>query len=162
MKRVGVFVDVQNIYLTTQAVYGNPKINFAKLRNYFQEQGAIVTLSAFTCYNPDNEGQRAFLNALGLLGYRVISKPIRKLPDGSIKANMDLEMAIETLSQAPYLDEIVLVSGDGDFKALVDYLCDMGKFVRVVGPEKMTSPELIQAAHQFTNLHAIEGILDVE
>ncbi len=162
MKRVGVFIDVQNIYLTTKTVYGRGKLNFSRLRDYLLEDGALVTLSAFMCYDPDNEGQYSFLSALGLLGYRVISKPLRKLPDGSIKANMDLEMAIEILSQAVHLDEIVLVSGDGDFKALVDYLCSMGKVVKVIGPDRLTSPELIQSCHQFVNLHKIEGILDVE
>ena len=167
MRRVGVFIDAQNIYLTTQAVFGQGKINFAALRDYLNGKGlggneAVITASVFTSYDPNSEGQWAFLNALGLLGYRVIAKPIRRLPDGSIKANMDLEMAIEILSQAPHLDEVVLVSGDGDFKVLVDYLCAMGKVVKVIGPDKLTSPELIQAAHQFINLHKIEGILDVD
>ncbi len=162
MKRVGVFIDVQNVYLTTQSVYGQGRINFARLRDHFSEEGAIVTLSAFTCYDPNNEGQRSFLNVLGLLGYRVISKPFRRLPDGAVRANMDLEMAVEILSQAAHLDEVVLVTGDGDFKVLVDFLCASGKLVRVVGPERLTSPELIQAAHRFTNLHQIEGILEIE
>lgn len=167
MRRTGIFIDAQNIYLTTQAIFGQGKINFAVLRDYLNGKGfnggdTVVTISVFTCYDPNSEGQRAFLNALGLLGYRVIAKPIRRLPDGTIKANMDLEMAIEILSQAPHLDEVVLITGDGDFKALVDYLCGMGKVVKVIGPDKLTSPELIQAAHQFINLHKIEGILDVE
>jgi len=161
MKRVGVFMDVQNIYLTTQTLYGRGKINFKALRDYLlSDNNAIVTLSAFSCYDPNNEKQRSFLTAVGLLGYRVVAKPLRELPDGSIKANMDLELATEILRQAPYLDEIVLISGDGDFKILVDLLCNMGKLVKVIGPDRVTSPELIQAAHQFVNLHSIEGILD--
>ena len=163
MKRIGVFIDVQNVYLTTQAVFGRGKINFSRLRDYFNNgEGNLVTLNAFTCYDPDNEGQRAFINALGLSGYRVISKPLRRLPDGSIKANMDLEMAIEVLSQADCLDEIVLVTGDGDFKVLIDYLSVKGKVVTVLGPERLTSLELIQACHRFLNLHKIEGIFDIE
>ncbi len=161
-RRVGVFIDAQNVFLTTQEVYGQGRINYRRLLEYLAEsdRSAIFTFSVFMCYDPDNESQYRFLNALGLIGYRVISKPIRKLPDGSVKANMDMEMAIEVLTQAPYLDEIVLITGDGDFKALVDRLCEMGKIVRVIGPDRLTSPELIQACHQFMNLHRIEGILD--
>lgn len=160
-KRIGVFIDIQNIYLTTREVYGDGKINFARLREYLEsEPNTIVTISAFTCVDPENKDQNSFLNALGLTGYRVISKPIHRMPDGNIKANMDLEMALEVLSQAPFLDEIVLVTGDGDFKALVDFLCRGGKVVRVIGPDRLTSPDLIQASHRFINLHRIEGIRD--
>ena len=162
MKRIGVFIDVQNVYLTTQAVFGQGRINFARLRDYFEDGESVVTLSAFTCYDPNNDAQRSFLNALGLLGYRVISKPIRKLPDGSTKANMDLDMAIEILSQSDHLDEVVLISGDGDFKSLVDFLTSRGRVVHVMGPEKLTSPELIQASHRFSNLHKVDGILDFD
>lgn len=161
MKRVSVFIDMQNVYLATQTVHGKGKINFTALRDYLQaDKDSAVTMSIFTCYDPNNDGQRSFLTALGLLGYRVISKPLRKLPDGTIKANMDLEIAVEILRQAPYLDEIVLVSGDGDFNILVDLLCNMGKVVKVIGPDKLTSPELIQAAHHFVNLTSIPGILE--
>jgi uncharacterized LabA/DUF88 family protein len=65
--------------------------------------------------------------SLALMGYRVVTRPIKKLPDGSIKANMDMEMALEILDQAPFLDEIVIVSGDSDFASLVNRLARMGK-----------------------------------
>jgi len=68
-------------------------------------------------------------------------------------------MAVEILTQAEYLDEVVLVTGDGDFKAIVDALCLKGKVVKIIGPDRLTSPELIQASHQYINLHQIEGIL---
>ncbi len=163
MRRIGVFLDIQNIYLTTRQVYGEGRINFLKLRKYLCERSqGVVTLNAFTCYDPEKQDQMAFLNALGLMGYRVISKPLRRLPNGDIKANMDLEMALEVLSQSPYLDEIVLVTGDGDFKALVDYLARNGKVVKVIGPHNLTSPDLIQACHEFENLHQIPGIRDLD
>ena len=166
MEKVGVFIDVQNLYHSTHALSRQgkikfSKINFARFRDYLKEEGNIVIMSAFTCYDPENEGQRAFINALALLGYRVVSKPTHRMPDGSIKASMDLEMAIEILTQAQYLDKIVLVTGDGDFKILIDCLCSQGKVVKVIGPQDMTSPELIQSAHEFVNLHSIEGIGDL-
>jgi uncharacterized LabA/DUF88 family protein len=162
MGRTGVFVDMQNIYLSTKSVFGKGKINFSKLREYFEKSSANTTFTVFMCYDSDNQGQYSFLNALSLLGFRVIAKPIRKLPDGSVKANMDLEIAVEIMSQADYLDEVVLVSGDGDFKVLVDFICRKGKVVTVVGPDKLTSPELMQACNRFINLQNIPGIMDVD
>jgi len=94
------------------------------------------------------------------MGYRVVTKPIKKLPDGSIKANMDMEMALEILDQAPFLDEIVIVSGDGDFVSLIDRLVQMGKRVVVIGPNPFSAPELIQACHEFINLSQIPGFLE--
>jgi len=162
MKRIAVFIDVQNIYLTTKQVFGDGRLNFKTLREYLSNRtNAFVTLNAFTCYNPENRDQISFMNALGLMGYRVISKPIRRLPNGDIKANMDLEMALEVLSQAPALDEIVLITGDGDFKALVDHLAREGKVVRVIGPHELTSPDLIQSCHFFENLHQIPAIREL-
>lgn len=162
MRRVGVFIDVQNIYLTTKNVFRQGKINWVTLREFMEREGTVVTFSAFTSYDPENERQRDFINWLALNGYRVVSKPFRVLPDGSVKASMDLEMAVEVLQQASYLDEVVLVTGDGDFVVLVDRLCAMGKIVKVLGPEKLTSPDLIRACHRFMNLHDIPGILDVD
>lgn len=161
MPRIGVFVDVQNIYLCTRAVYQQGKINYEILKNFVQREGSLVTLSAFTCYDPALKPQIDFMTRLALIGYRVVSKPIKRLPDGSVKASMDLEMAMEVLNQAPHLDEIVLVTGDGDFAPLVSQLCLLGKVVRVIGPDLLSAPELIQACHDFTNLHRISGILEV-
>ncbi len=70
-----------------------------------------------------------------------------------------IEMALEVLYMAPYLDEIVLVTGDGDFVPLVHQLVWMGKIVRVIGPGRLTAQELGLVAHSFISLDHIEGIL---
>lgn len=166
MKRIGVFLDMQNIYLSTKSVFGRGKINLANLRNYFEKrhfrEQDHVTFTAFMSYDPENNAQVAFLNAISLVGYRVVAKPIQRLPDGTIKANMDLEIAIEIMGQVNNLDEVVLVSGDGDFKVLVDFISRLGKICTVVGPDKQTSLELIRACHHFVNLQSIPGIMEVD
>lgn len=161
MRRIGVFIDLQNIYLAVKTIEQKSKINFTVLKEYLRSNDAIVTMSVFTCYDPEYKSQIDFINHLALLGYRVVSKPLKKLPDGTTKANMDLEMAMEVMNQAPHLDEIVLITGDGDFAPLVSYLCSLGKFVKVIGPDVLTSPDLIRACHTFINLNRIEGIFDV-
>lgn len=159
--RVGVFVDAQNIYMSVKAAFGDGKINYRALRDFVTREGTITKVTVFTFYDQNNEGQVGFLNALALMGYRVVTKPLKQLPDGTYKANMDMEMAIEVLSSAPYLDEVLLVTGDGDFVPLVDQLTRMGKIVNVIGPDKYSSPELIRACDTFTHLTQIPGIFAV-
>lgn len=161
MRRIGVFIDLQNIYLAVKTIEQKSKINFTALKDFLSSDEAIVTMSVFTCFDPEYKSQIDFINHLALLGYRVVSKPLKKLPDGTTKANMDLEMAMEVMNQAPHLNEIVLVTGDGDFTPLVNYLCSLGKFVKVIGPDVLTSPDLIRACHVFLNLNKIPGIFDV-
>lgn len=156
--RVGVFVDVQNIYMCVKSVFGHTKINYRVLKDFLTRDGALVKMVAFTCYDSENRSQVDFMHALALMGYRVVAKPLKKLPDGNIKASMDMEMALEILVSAPYLDEIVLVTGDGDFAPIVDHIARMGKVVKVIGPDRLTSPDLIRACDQFINLAQIEGI----
>jgi len=160
--RVGAFVDVQNIYMCVKTVFGHTKINYRILRDFLNRDGALVKMVAFTCYDPENRSQVDFMHALALMGYRVVAKPIKRMPDGNIKASMDMEMALEILVSAPYLDEIVLVTGDGDFAPIVDYVARMGKVIKVIGPDRLTSPELIRSCDQFINLAQIEGIFSLD
>jgi len=161
---LGVFVDVQNIFLSVQMINGSGRINFNALLEYIRSirpSYNIKLLNCYTCYDPNNDKQRSFMLALGHCGWRVVSKPLKKLPDGSIKANMDMEMAVDALCQAQHCDEIILVTGDGDFKALIDVLVSRGKKVTVIGPDKYTSPELILASHEFVGLGGISGLYDL-
>ncbi|MDW8027741.1 MAG: NYN domain-containing protein [Armatimonadota bacterium] len=160
--RVGAFIDVQNIYMCVKSVFGHTKINYRILRDFLTRDGAMVKMVAFTCYDPENRSQVDFMHALALMGYRVVAKPLKKMPDGNIKASMDMEMALEIIVSAHYLDEIVLVTGDGDFAPIVDYVARMNKFVKVIGPDRLTSPELIRSCDQFINLAQIEGIFVVD
>jgi len=111
LKRVGVFIDLQNVYLATKTVFRDGRINFEALRKCFCREDSVVTFVVFTCYDPDHKPQIDFINHVALMGYRVVAKPFKRLPDGTIKASVDLEMAMEVLRQGPHLDEIVLVTG---------------------------------------------------
>ncbi len=158
--RVGIFIDVQNVYHCVREVFGYSRINYQALKDHLAVDGQLLTLCAFTALVPDGDGQEAFLNALGHMGYRVVARPMKRLPDGSLKSPVDMVMAIEVLSTAPYLDEVVLVTGDSDFVPLVDHLCRMGKLVKVIGPDRLTAPELIRACHTFLHLSQVPGIFE--
>lgn len=160
--RVGVFVDVQNVYMCVKSVFGHAKINYKALRDFLMRDGALIKMVAFTCYDPENRSQVDFMHALALMGYRVVAKPLKRMPDGNIKASMDMEMALEILAATPYLEELVLVTGDGDFAPIVDYVARMGKIVKVIGPDRLTSPELIRSCDQFINLAQIDNIFAME
>ncbi|MCS6790331.1 MAG: NYN domain-containing protein [Bacteroidia bacterium] len=158
--RRGVFIDVQNIFSTVRNLMPQARLNYQALKEYFVQDGIETTFTAFSSYDPDREEQRRFLMALALMGYRIITKPLKRLPSGEIKANMDMEIAMEILEVSHYLDEIVIVSGDGDFAPLVNRLVLRGKIVRVIGPDQFSAPELIQACHEFISLSRIAGLIE--
>lgn len=160
--RRGVFVDVQNLFYCVRSVFARSRLNYEALKEYFTTPEATTFFVAFSYYDPEAERQRNFLSALALMGYRVIAKPIRRLADGTIKANMDIEMTLEILTTATYLDEVVLITGDGDFAPLASYLARQGKRVIVVGPDQLTATELIYACHEFHNLSHIPNVIELE
>jgi uncharacterized LabA/DUF88 family protein len=157
--RRGVFIDAQNIYLSTKQAYPeyNIKFDYHYLLDYFSDEVA-TTYTMFYRYDPENQDQKKFIMAISLMGFRVVAKPI-KIAGDNIKANIDMDMALEILDQAPFLDEVVILSGDSDFVSLIDRLVRLGKKVKVIGPEKYTAEELIQACHEFISISQIPNFL---
>lgn len=163
MKKVAVFVDVQNI----QQVFEKQgaEIRYDKLKEYVaeryrKENGFILKFSAFIPYRHSDENRLKLIDAISLIGYRVLSKAAKDRPDGSVKANMDIEMALEIVSNAEFVDEIVMVTGDSDFEPLIHYLSRKGKRILLIGPGRgPTAIEIIRAADEFENLDEIEDVV---
>lgn len=163
MKKVAVFIDVQNI----QQVFEKQgaEIRYDKLKEYLnnkyeEDEAEIVKFSAFIPYRQSDENRLKLIDAISLIGYRVQSKAAKDRPDGSVKANMDVEMALEILMVSDYVDEIVMVTGDSDFQPLIDYLSKRGKKVIIIGPGRgPTAIEIIRASDDFENLDEIEGVV---
>ncbi len=159
---VGIFIDIQNVQETferqgKEVRYDALQRNIAvRLRRDSREYKFV----AFVPYKSGDERRQRLIDALSFMNYRVVSKMVRERMDGSFKANMDIEITLEILSMSPYLDEVVIVSGDGDFVALVDYLSRQGKRVTVIGLGKgYTSVELIRACDEYMNLDELEGVI---
>ncbi len=153
MIKVGVFCDVENVVSTFALV--KSKVQFDSILKFIEDECKREgkTLWKAVAFVPKRETHENLINALSFQGWRVISRPVRKLPDGSIKANMDLEIAIEILQTAPYLDEVVLISGDGDFVPLIDLLSKMGKRIWVIGTRKgSVAIELIRVSDRYMNI----------
>jgi uncharacterized LabA/DUF88 family protein len=160
MNKAAVFIDVQNVQETFERQ--GKEVRYDALQRHILVTGhrerADCKFVAFVPFKRDDERRQRLIDALSFQGYRVVSKSVRERPDGSVKANMDIEITLEILSMAEGLKEVILVTGDGDFVGLVDWLSKRGKRVFVVGLGKgYTSVELIRACDDYINLDEIEG-----
>ena len=163
MKKVAVFIDVQNI----QQVFEKQgaEIRYDRLKEYLikrykKEGGEIIKFSVFIPYRQLDENRSKLIDAISLIGYRVLCKQAKDRPDGSIKANMDVEMSLEIVSISDYVDEIVIITGDSDFEPLINYLSRKGKRILLIGPGRgPTAIEIIRASDEFENLDEIEGVV---
>jgi len=118
-ERVGIFVDIQNVYYGAMDNF-KAKIDFKKLTESIVKGRKLKVSNAYLVKG-DNDNSN-FVSFLKQLSYNVVSKELKKRSDGSAKGNLDIEMAIDIINEKDNLDTIVLVSGDGDFVALVEYL----------------------------------------
>ncbi|NPV13721.1 NYN domain-containing protein [candidate division WOR-3 bacterium] len=163
--RTGVFIDVQNVQETFER-QGKEVRYDAVIRHILttgNRERESCKFVAFVPFRRDDERRQRLIDALSFQGYRVVAKPVRERPDGTIKANMDIEITLEILSMSDWLDEIVLVTGDGDFVALVDWLSKRGKRVISIGLGRgFTSVELIRACDEYINLDEIEGAVKAQ
>ena len=118
MKKVSLFVDVQNIYYTTRSVYGK-NFDYNKFWARATEGRTVVNAFAYAIDRGD-EKQKQFQNILRAIGFQVKLKPYIQRSDGSSKGDWDVGITIDVMECAQASDIIVLASGDGDFDILVN------------------------------------------
>jgi len=162
MNRIGVFIDIQNVQETFERQGKEVRYDALRRNVILQTKGNEFDYKfiAFVPYKRDDERRQRLIDALSFQGYRVVAKPVRERVDGSVKANMDIEITLEILSMAEYLEHVILITGDGDFVALVDWLSKRGKRITVIGLGKgYTSVELIRSSDEYYNLDEIEGVI---
>jgi len=148
IERIGLFVDVQNIYYTTRHTYGR-QFDYRSLWDILAQRGAIKVANAYATDRGD-EGQRKFQAALRHIGFAVKLKPYIQRADGSAKGDWDVGITIDVLQNAPQLDRIFLLSGDGDFDLLIETVQDQHNTpVEVYGVPALTADSLIRAATSF-------------
>ena len=117
-EKIGVFVDVQNIYYTTRDVFGR-SFDYRALWKTLSCTGDIVLANAYAI-DRKNESQRTFQSALRHIGFSIRLKPYIQRADGSAKGDWDVGITVDVLQNTPLLDRIFLLSGDGDFDLLVE------------------------------------------
>ncbi|MFC2140232.1 NYN domain-containing protein [Candidatus Auribacterota bacterium] len=146
-QRIGVFVDVQNLFYSAKYIH-HSKINFKKLLEIVVGGRGLVRALAYIVQKADID-QGNFIDALLRLGYEIKSKELKERADGTAKGDWDMGIAIDTISISSKLDTVVLVTGDGDFVPLVEMLKANGCRVEVISFEKSTAKELIESASEY-------------
>jgi len=146
-QRLGVFVDVQNMFYSAKYQYRS-KLDFSKLLEHAVQGRELVRAIAYLVQTPDID-QSHFITMLQQTGYEVRAKTLRLRPDGTAKGDWDMGIALDTLSLSDRLDTIVMVTGDGDFVDLVSLLKARGTRVEVLSFPFSTAEELKVAASEF-------------
>lgn len=154
-QRVGVFIDVQNMYYSAKNLF-SAKVNFG---NIVEEAIAGRKMIRAIAYVVSTEGkeEQPFFDALYNLGIETKDKPLQIFFGGEKKADWDVGVAVDAIRFSPSLDAIVLVSGDGDYVPLVEYLRNQGKQVEVMAFGETTSSKLIDSADDFIDLSSNKG-----
>ena len=152
--RVGIFVDVPNIVYAAERL--RTAIDFGKLLEFICRDRELVRASAYAPISDDPTAElvmEKFVRPFVGLGYRIVTKPLKRFADGTIKANFDVELAIDVLTMSDRLDIVALVSGDGDFRRLVEIVASKGVRVSVVAFGQSTAAELRAVADEYIDIH---------
>lgn len=156
MKKIALFVDIQNIYYTTRQAY-QCQFNYRELWQQLSNQGEIVLANAYAIARQDDQ-QHKFQKALKHIGFDVKLKPFIQRSDGSAKGDWDVGITIDVLEHAPNVDVVCLLSGDGDFDLLLQKVAAKhGIETWVYGVEQLTAQSLIYSASRFQPIK--EGLL---
>lgn len=177
-QRVGIFIDVQNLYHSSKHLY-SARVNYKKLIEravagrklirslaYVVKAEDIIAASPSQNNNPEHQKQKvtkseaSFFDALQDAGLELRVKDIQLYASGAKKADWDVGMAIDAVRMADDLDVIILVTGDGDFLPLVEYLrWGKGKYVEIMAFSRTTNNKLKESGELFTALEEVPRIL---
>lgn len=158
-QRVAVLVDVQNIYYSARNLH-KAKVDYNKLLEVCV-QGRILTRAIAYVVNPDNDSSYSeFFEAVNSAGFETKEKPLQTFFDGTKKADWDVGMAMDAVRLGAKVDSIVLVSGDGDFRPVVNYLQQShGCLVEVVSFKKASNSNLIEMADDHIDIDDHKSML---
>jgi uncharacterized LabA/DUF88 family protein len=166
-ERLALFIDGANLFAATRALGFD--IDFKRLRELFGSRGRLIRALYYTALLEDQDYSRLrpLVDWLEYNGYAIVTKPAKEFVDAAgrrkIKGNMDIELAIDVLELAPALDHVVLFSGDGDFRRLIEAVQRRGLRVTVVSSLKtqppMVADELRRQADVFIELQDLMPLI---
>ncbi|MBP9690994.1 NYN domain-containing protein [Candidatus Woesebacteria bacterium] len=157
-QRIAILVDVQNLYYSGKNLY-NARVNYKNLLTTIIQKRILVRAIAYVI-NADETKENVFFNALHEAGFEVKEKALQTFYGGAKKGDWDLGIAMDAIRLGNKVDSIILVSGDGDFKPVVNYLQQaLGCLVEVVAFKRTANKELIELADDFTNIEDSKGKL---
>lgn len=149
-QRVGVFVDVQNLYYSAKSLY-NAKVNFKEILKQAVVGRKLIRAFAYVI-KADVKDESNFFEALENIGFEVRAKDLQIFYGGHKKGDWDVGIAMDIVKLAPKLDTIVIVSGDGDYVPLVQHAQSVGCRVEAIAFGKSSSSKLREAADEFVDL----------
>jgi len=149
-QRIGVFIDVQNMYYSAKQLYKG-KVNFNVVLKEAIAGRQLIRAIAYVI-KADVKDEETFYDALIEMGFEVRTKDLQVFYGGAKKGDWDVGIAMDVMRLAPKLDTIVLVSGDGDFSDLLEHTKSLGCRVEVVAFGRTTSHKLLEVADFFTDL----------
>jgi uncharacterized LabA/DUF88 family protein len=150
-QRVGVLVDIQNLYYSAKVIY-KKKVSFGQILKEAVGDRKLIRAIAYGIKTLEGQEEK-FFEALGKLGYEVKTKDLQIFPGGAKKGDWDVGIAVDAIKMSKSLDAIVLVSGDGDYIPLVKYIqSTTGCRVEGIAFQESTSNKLIEELDSFTNL----------
>ncbi len=163
-ERIGLFLDGSNLYAAARALAFD--IDYKRLLEVFSAKGHLVRAFYYTALLEEAEYSpiRPLVDWLDYNGYTMVTKPTKEFTDSAgrrkIKGNMDIELAVDVMQMAPYLDHIIIFSGDGDFRRLVEAVQRMGVRVSVVSTVRsqppMVADELRRQVDEFIELQDLQ------
>ena len=169
-EKIALFIDGANLYATSRALGFD--IDYRKLLSSFQKRGYLVRAYYYTALIEDQEYSsiRPLIDWLDYNGFKVVTKPAKEFTDSTgrrkIKGNMDIELTVDALELAEYVDHYVIFSGDGDFRTLVEALQRRGRKVSIVSTmasqPPMISDDLRRQADNFIDLMSLKSELGRE
>ena len=158
--RIALFIDGANLYATAKSLGFD--VDYKRLLKEFQSRGKLIRAYYYTALVEDQEYSsiRPLVDWLDYNGYSVVTKPTKEFVNSlgrrKVKGNMDIELAVDAMEMADHLDQIVLFSGDGDFRSLVEALQRKGVRVSVVSTNAtqpaMVADELRRQADEFIDI----------
>ena len=158
-QRVGIFIDVQNLYHSAKNLY-KARVNFKELVRNLVAGRKLIRAIAYVVKAEATEGESSFFDALKQAGIELRMKDIQVFAGGAKKADWDVGMAVDAIRMASFLDVVILVTGDGDFLPLVDYLkWGVGRGVEGSAFTKTASSKMREEADQFIGIEEIPRAL---
>lgn len=158
-QRVGIFIDVQNLYHSAKNLYRG-RVNYRELLRYLTDGRKLIRAMAYVVKSETAEGEASFFEALEKTGIELRMKDLQVYAGGMKKADWDVGMAVDAIRMASFLDAVILVTGDGDFVPLVDYLkWGLGRSVEVAAFERSASLKIREAADKFISIETIPRVI---
>ncbi len=149
-QRVGIFVDVQNLYYSARNIY-QARVNFNEVLHEALGNRKLIRAIAYVV-KADMPEEQTFFDALEKAGFEVKAKDLQTFAGGSQKGDWDVGIAMDIIKQMNKLDVVVLASGDGDFAPLLEYLQMTGQLTETVAFGKSTSSKIKELTDNFIDL----------